>query len=133
MPHRAATGWIRRLPNSNRGPSHSFPVCEYILPCSYKDQLLPDNLLDSGTDIVHALYPYHWVAGFQSLCDTLGCLHLINYPLQPVLCLFIQISQECPQLAGLEQTVVLNRLVFSQILPVHPSPFADGAGFFRQH
>ena len=34
--------------------------------------------------------------------------------------------------AGQQQAVVLNRFVFPRIVPVHPSPLADGASFFRQ-
>ena len=34
--------------------------------------------------------------------------------------------------AGQQQAVVLNRFVFPRIAPVHPPPFADGAGFSRQ-
>ena len=71
-----------------------------ILPCSYKDQLLSDDLLGSGSDVVHTLYPHHWVVGFQRFRDSLDSFHLVDHPLHSVLCLFVQISQVCPKLAG---------------------------------
>ena len=64
--------------------------------------------------------------------DSLGYLHLLDYPLQPILRLLIQVSQVCPQLSRQEQAVVLNWLMLSQILPAHPSPPANGTGFLWQ-
>ena len=111
---------------------HRFQVPRYIPPCSYKNQLFPGNLLGSGVDIVHAMHPCHRVAGFQRFCGSLDDLQLVAYPLQPVLRLLIQVSEVCPQLSGQKQAVIVDRLVFPQISPVHSSPLADGVGLLRQ-
>ena len=88
---------IFHLSNPVCGMPHRFPMPGSILPCSCIDQLLSYNLLGSGADIVHALYPCHWIVGFQSFCDSFGGFHLVNHPFQPVLRLPIQISKitEC--------------------------------------
>ena len=36
----------------------------YLADLNQQAQLLSDNLLGSGTDIVHVLHPRHWVAGY---------------------------------------------------------------------
>ena len=66
-PRRAETGSIHYLPDSACGTAHGFSVPGGVFSYSYKDQLLPDDLLGSGADIVHVLHPFHWVTGFQGL------------------------------------------------------------------
>ena len=90
------------------------------------------------SDVVHSTNPSHWVANFQVFRNSLGGFHLLDYPIQPVLRLLIQVSQVCPEFAGQEQAVVQNRLVLFQIVPMYPSltcpwngvlPAASGLGY----
>jgi len=46
--------------------------------------------------------------------------------------LLIQVGKVCPEVAGQNQIVEPDRMVFFEVIPVHTAPLADGPGFLRQ-
>ena len=96
------------------------------------DQFGKDNLLCTITDAVHGSNPCHLVSCFQCLCHALRILHLLNNDLQTALCLLVQVGQISPQFSGQAKVIKADRMMFPQILSVHPSLTANGSGFFRQ-
>ena len=78
---------------------------------SYENQLLPDDLLRSGSDIVHPLHPRHWISCFQTLGNALGGFHLCNQRFHTRLRLLIEVSQICPEGAGEDELIEANGVV----------------------
>ena len=99
---------------------------------SNENHLRPNDFLRTVPDAVHGSNPRQLVTGFQFLCDSLNFFHLGNDTMQPVLCLFVQISQVCPELAGQNQVIILGWMALLQLGFVHTAPYPNGAVFFRQ-
>ena len=76
---------------------------------------MTDNFLRTVPDAVHGSDPCHLILGFQFLCDSLNFFHLGNDTIQPVLCLLVQITQICPELAGQNQVIILGWMALLQI------------------
>ena len=70
------------------------------------NQLLKNNLLGTAADVVHGSNPGEGIGGLQVLCDGLCSCHLVDCTVQPVLDLFVELSQVIPQLAVENQGVV---------------------------
>lgn len=96
------------------------------------DYFASDNFFCPVADAVHGSDPCHLILGFQFLCDSLGIFHLGNDTIQPVLRLFIQICQICPEPATQNQVIILGWMILLQIVFVHPPPNPNRPGFFRQ-
>ena len=79
---------------------------------SIVDQLLPDDFFRSGGDVVRALSPANRISSFQCFCDTLCGLRLGDQGFHTFLDLLVQIGKVCPEVAGQNQVVKLDWMVF---------------------
>ena len=86
---------------------------------SIVDQLLPDDFFRSGGDVVHALSPSYRIGSFQSLCDTLCGFQSGNQGFHALLGLLIQVGKVCPEIAGQNQIIKLNGMVYCGIFLTH--------------
>ena len=95
------------------------------------DQRLSDNCFCSGYNVVHLLSPADGISSFQCFRDTLCGYQLGNQGFQALLGLLVHVGKICPKIAGQNQVVEPDGVVFFEIVPVHTAPFADGTGFLR--
>ena len=93
--------------------------------CSLQEEvsycILPVNQFPEGdflrtvADAVHSTNPRHLVGCLHFLGHALSGLHLLNNQGQPLLHLFVQISEVCPELTTEDQVIVEDRAVFLEI------------------
>ena len=95
------------------------------------NHLASNNFFCPVANVVHGAHPRHWIMSFQFFGNVFCRFHLIDEAVHPLLCLLIQVSQICPELAGQNQFVVQGWMILRQIVFVYPSPNPNRASFFR--
>ena len=78
------------------------------------------------------LYPLQLVMGFHALCHALCGCHLGDDAFQPLLCLFVQISQICLQLAAKDKDVEPDGMMFFEVIQMLPAPGSDRSVLRRE-
>ena len=91
---------------------------------------MEDDFLGTGLDIVHGTYPGHHVFSFEILGNAFGFLYLADDQIQALCGLLVDVGQTVVSLAGDEQSVKSDRVLFLQISAVESAPAAYGTGFF---
>ena len=97
-------GELRIITTSYRTRTARYCRTKNLLRRSYRSlpiyDFLPDDLLRSGSDIVHPLHPCHRIGSLQALSNALCRFHLFDQRFHTHLSLLVKVSEICPKLPG---------------------------------